>query len=80
MSDPSVLQDIEKKKNGSLWYSVHLRPLWRGFPLLLTAIQLYQPKPVGFQPCSLSSTRHVVYLWLPPPTPTASELVAGTGM
>ena len=55
MSDPSVLRDIEKKRNCSLQYSVHLRPLWRGFPLLLTAIHLYQPKPVGFRPCSLSS-------------------------
>lgn len=45
-----------KRRNCSLWYSVHLRPLWRGFPLLLTAIQLYQPMPVGFRPCSLSST------------------------
>lgn len=52
MSDPSVLQDMEKKRNCSLRYSVHLRPLWRDFPLLLTAVQLYQPKPVGFQPCS----------------------------
>lgn len=45
-----------KRRNCSLWYSVHLRPLWRGFPLLLTATQLYQPMPVGFRPCSLSST------------------------
>lgn len=56
MSDPSVLQDTEKKRNCSLQYSAHLRPLWRGFPLLLTAIQLHQPKPVVFQPCSLSFT------------------------
>lgn len=56
MSDPSVLQDIEKKRNCSLRNSVHLRPFWTGFPLLLAAIQLYQPKPVGFQPCFLCST------------------------
>lgn len=67
MSDPSVLQDIEKKRNCSLQYSAHLRPLWRGSLLLLTAIQLHQSKPVGFQPCSLSPTwaHHVLLVSSP---------------
>lgn len=65
MADPSVLQDIEKKRNCSLQYCIHLRQLWRSFPLLLTAVQLYQPK------CMLGFLSIVSMVW---------ELVAAMGM
>lgn len=64
MSDPPVLQDTEKKRYCSLCYSVHLKIFWRGFPLLLTTIQLYQSKPEGFQPCFLIAAGHVACPWL----------------